>query len=203
MQDIDAFISSIAAAAPLPAGGSAAALAGALAAALGEMMAGLTEGRETFASVQSQVHLIHAKLTSLRGMFRTLVLEDAAAYQSLLDAKRLPRETEVQKAARSDAIEQCTRGATETPLRMARIALEVLEYLKILFEIGNPHVKYDIATGVQLACAVLKSGQYNILANIRGMRDASFANSCGNEISDLVLRGSEILQQIERQVMAH
>lgn len=200
MEGIEAFISSVAAAVPLPGGGSAAALAGALAAALGEMMAGLTEGREKFASIQSQVLEIHAKLAAFRNVLQALVQEDATAYKSLLNALRLPRETEEQRTARADAIEKSARGATMTPLRTARAAFEILEYLEILIEIGNPHAKSDVAVGAQLAYASLKGGQYNILANIRGLRDDSFADSCRGEITDLVLRGHKILQQIDKQI---
>ena len=150
---MEAFVARVAAAVPLPGGGSVAALTGALAAALGEMMAGLTEGREQFASVQVQVADIHAKLTACRSDLRTLVQEDSAAYQALLNAIRLPRETEEQRAVRAGAVEQALRGATETPLRTARAAFEALEYLKTLIEVGNPNARSDAAVGAQLAYA--------------------------------------------------
>jgi len=200
MEGIDEFVLSVADAEPLPGGGSAAALAGALAAALGEMMAGLTEGREKFASVQPQVKEIHAKMAGFRKVLRALVQEDSAAYQSLLNALRLPRETEEQRVARMDAIEKAARNATDTPLRTARAVFEVLECLKALIEIGNPHAKSDAAVGAQLAYASLKGGQYNVLANIRILRDGSFADRCRAEISDLVDKGNEILQQIDKQI---
>ncbi len=95
-EGMEAFVARVAAAVPLPGGGSVAALTGTLAAALGEMMAGLTERSEKFASVQLQVADIHAKLTECRSVLRALVQEDSAAYQALLTAIRLPRETEEQ-----------------------------------------------------------------------------------------------------------
>jgi formiminotetrahydrofolate cyclodeaminase len=195
---MEAFVARVAAAVPLPGGGSVAALTGALAAALGEMMAGLTEGREQFASVQVQVASIHAKLTDCRSDLRTLVQEDSAAYQALLNAIRLPRETDEQRAVRAGAVEQALRGATETPLRTARAVFEALEYLKTLIEVGNPNARSDAAVGAQLAYASLKGAQYNILTNIRALKDASFANSCLREISDLVRRGRETLRHIDK-----
>jgi formiminotetrahydrofolate cyclodeaminase len=200
---MDAFVSRVAAAVPLPGGGSVAALAGALAAALGEMMAGLTEGRERFASEQARVMDIHAKLSGFRNVLRALVREDSAAYQSLLNAIRLPRDTEEQRIVRAGAIEKATRGATETPLRTARAAFEVLECLKILVEIGNPNAKSDAAVGAQLAYASLKGAQYNILTNIRALKDASFAGSCGTEISDLIRRGHATLRHIDTLVTGY
>jgi formiminotetrahydrofolate cyclodeaminase len=197
---IDEFISSVAAPNPIPAGGSAAALAGALAAALGEMTAGLTEGREKFACVQPQVQEIHAKLTLLRKTLRGLVQEDSMSFKSLLNAIKLPKETGEQRSARAEAIEKTTRSATETPLRTARAAIEVLENLNALIEIGNPNARCDVAAGAQLAYAALKSGQYNVLANIQNLKDLSFTRNCCAEISDLVRRGQKILERLDRLV---
>jgi methenyltetrahydrofolate cyclohydrolase len=199
-EGLDAFIARVAEAVPLPGGGSVAALTGALATALGEMMAGLTERREQFASVQVQVAGIHAKLTDCRGILRALVQEDSAAYQSLLTAMRLPRETEEQRAVRAGAVEQALRVATETPLRTARAAFETLKYLETLIEVGNPNAGSDAAVGAQLAYAALKGAQYNILTNIRALKDESFANSCRSEISDLTGRGQEILHHIDKRM---
>jgi formiminotetrahydrofolate cyclodeaminase len=200
MQEIDHFISSVAAAKPLIGGGSVASLAGALAAALGEMMAGITEGRETFAPVQAQVIEIHSTLSGLRNELRDLAQEDSVAYRSLLNAMHLPRENEQQRALRTAAIEEHARNAIETPLHTARAALEVLGCLKTLLEIGNPHARSDVAVGAQLAYAALKSGQYNVLANIRILKDISYADQCRAEISDLLFKGFEIVQEVDRQV---
>jgi formiminotetrahydrofolate cyclodeaminase len=200
MEGMDHFILTLASAKPFPGGGSAAALAGALAAALGEMMAGVTEGRERFASVEPRVLEIHAKMTGFCRALWTLVREDADAYRSYMAAMRLPRETAEQKFARTASIEKSARNATETPLRTARAAVEILEYLKILIEIGNPNARSDAAVGAQLAFAALKGGQYNVLANLRILGDTSFADNCRTEMSDLVLRGHKILKQIDEQI---
>jgi methenyltetrahydrofolate cyclohydrolase len=200
MQGTDDFISSVAAARALPGGGSVGALAGALAAAIGEKMAGLTEGRELFAHVQPQVLEIHAILTGFRNTLRNLIEEDSKAYQLLLDARRLPRGTEQQKTARAEALLTHARSATETPLQTARAAFKVLECLETLIEIGNPHARSDVAVGAQLAYAALKSGQYNVLANIGLLRDPSFAGTCRDEISDLILKGGAILERIDRHI---
>lgn len=200
MQGIDEYLTALSAANPIPGGGSAAALAGALAAALGEMMAGLTAGREKFASVQSQVREIRAIMADSRDELRSLVQEDAAAYRTLLNAIRMPRETAEQMTARKNAVEKAVRGAIDTPLRTARAAVKVLEGLRILIELGNPNAKSDASVGAQLAYACLKGGQYNVLANIRGMKDEDFAKSCQSEVTDLVRRGSELHRQIDEQI---
>jgi formiminotetrahydrofolate cyclodeaminase len=194
---VDAFLDNVAAAQPFPGGGSAAALAGALAAALGEMMAGLTEGREKFAAVQPQVLELRAKMSGLRAILHSLIDEDPTAYKSLLDAICLPKETAGQVSARERAIEEAAQRATDTPLRTARAAVEILEHMRVLIEVGNPNVKCDAAAGAQLAHAALKAGQYNVLANVRILKDPRYAENYRSEIANLVRRGQTALQLID------
>jgi methenyltetrahydrofolate cyclohydrolase len=182
---------------PFPGGGSVAAYAGSLAAALGEMMAGLTEGRAKFSAQGSRIRKIHKELTDSRNELKKLAEEDAVAYQYVLNARRLPKNNEEEKGARSEAIERTTKDATETPLRNARAAFKVLELLRILMDIGNPNVRTDVAIGAQLAYASLKSSQYNILTNIPGIKDKAFTESCRKEAANFVRRAREIMQQID------
>jgi formiminotetrahydrofolate cyclodeaminase len=130
-----------------------------------------------------------------------LVQEDSTAFKSLLDALKLPKGSEKQEIARAEAMERATRIATETPLRIARAAVEVLENLRVLVEVGNPNARCDAATGAQMAHASLKSAQYNVLENICKMKDRAFAESCRNEVTDLVGRGQLLLQQVDALVV--
>jgi len=195
---IEAFIAGVANTSPLlPGGGSVAARAGSLAAALGEMMSGLTEGRKKFEPVDARVRGIHARLTQCRDELRILVEEDAAAFQLLYETVKLPKETDEQRAARNEAVEKATRTATETPMRTGRTAAEVLEHIRVLVEIGNQNARSDAATGAQLAFASLKAAQYNVLTNIPGLKDRAFAESCRKGITELVQRSEKVLQQID------
>lgn len=195
---IEQFVSEVASPNPvMPAGGSVAAVAGSLAAALGEMVSSLTEGRQKFASVDSRVREIHARLSASRETLSALVQEDSDAFNSLFDAMKMPKANEQQIAARAEAIEKTTRMATEAPMRTARAAAEALISLREMVEIGNPNARSDAATGAQMAYASLKGAHYNVLTNISGMRDKVFAENCRREISDLVRKGQEILQQID------
>jgi formiminotetrahydrofolate cyclodeaminase len=195
---LDEFISSVAGISPLlPAGGSVAALAGSLAAALGEMMSGVTEGREKFAVVDSQVREIHAKLSRFRDGLRNLVQEDAEAFGSVMEAIKLPQNMEDQRIARVEAVEKALRAATETPLRIARASAEIMELLRVLVKVGNPNAQCDAAVGVQMAYASLKGAQYNVLANIKRLKDKEFAGNCRTEVLELVQRGQIILQQVD------
>ena len=196
-QGTEDFLTNIAAPGAVPGGGSVAAFAGALATALGQMVCGLTENKEKYASAGSRVKEIRGRLAETRNKLQELVREDAEAYGQVMEALRMPRETEEQKVSRAMRIEQATRAATKAPLRTARAALQVLEWLHILIQIGNPNARSDAAVGAQLAGAALKGAQYNVLVNIPGLRDKAFAEACRREADQLAAKGSEILQVID------
>jgi glutamate formiminotransferase/formiminotetrahydrofolate cyclodeaminase len=194
---MEEFLASIASTDPVPGGGSVAALAGALAAALGEMVAGLTEGRKKFEAVESEVKESHSSLSRARSALFDLVSEDAAAYKAVLEALRLPKETAEQKEFRERALEQATRRATESPLRTARAAAEVLALLEKMAVLGNPNARSDAAAGAQLAFAALKAAQYNVLINVPGLKDRAFAESCRSEADALVQKAAGALRRID------
>jgi formiminotetrahydrofolate cyclodeaminase len=199
---LDEFLANVAGTTPLlPAGGSVAALAGALAAALGEMVSSLTEGRVRFAAVDPKVRKIHAKLSVFRDRLRTLVQEDSDVFTSVMEAMRLPKETPEQKMSREEALEKSMWAATETPLKIARASAETMELLRVLIRVGNPNARCDAAVGVLMAFASLKGAQYNVLANIRRVKDKAFIENCWTEVSDLVQKAESILRQVDTALM--
>jgi glutamate formiminotransferase/formiminotetrahydrofolate cyclodeaminase len=195
--ELDGLLSRVAAPDPAPGGGSAAAVAGALAAALGEMVAGLTETKKKYEPVHGRMREVRAILTGARQELQRLVQEDAAAYAGVMDAFKLPKQTDEQKRARSSAIEKATRRATETPLRTARLAAGVLEALETLVQLGNPNARSDAAAGAQLAFAALKSAQYNVLINLPGLEDGAFIEQSRTEANRLVAEGQRVLAAID------
>jgi formiminotetrahydrofolate cyclodeaminase len=195
---LDEFLASVAGVTPLlPAGGSVAALAGALAAALGEMTSGLTEGRERFASIDSEVRKIHAKLSVFRDQLRNLVQEDSDVFTSVMEAIKLPKDTPQHTIARAEALETAMRKATETALCIARASSETMELLQVLVEVGNPNARCDVAMGVVMAFASLKGAQYNVLANIKRIKDKEFTRNCRAEVLGLIQGGQHILQRVD------
>ena len=81
---------------------------------------------------------------------------------------------------------------------MKTSSAEVLEYMRVLVEAGNSNARSDAATGAQMAFAALKGAQYNVLTNIRGMKDEAFVLNCRTEVSDLVRKGEATLQQVDQ-----
>jgi glutamate formiminotransferase / formiminotetrahydrofolate cyclodeaminase len=195
---LDEFILSVANVDPLlPAGGSVAALAGSLGAALGEMMASLTEGRPKFAAVDARTRQIHAQLTEARELLKSLVREDALSYKSVVDAYRLPKETASEKLARTEAIQRGLRNATETPLSTARAASRVLEHLGSLIKFGNPNARCDVAVGAQLAYASIKGAFFNVRINTQWIEDRSFAENSLAEAAELERKARKIIEEVD------
>ena len=196
------FVESVASPEPVPGGGSIAAFAGSLAAALGEMVAGLTVGKKKFEQVEGRVTELLHELGERRGQLTALVQEDAAAFQAVVQAMRLPKATPEEQAARREAMQEATLIATEVPLRTARAAASALVTLEELARIGNPNAASDAATGAQMAFAALKGAQYNVLINLPGLKDASLAAACRTEVDDLARRGLELLGRIDARMTA-
>jgi len=199
---VEEFLAGVAAPEAVPGGGSAAAFAGSLAAALGEMVAGLTEGRKSFQTVEETVHGLHQQLSDARNVLQELVREDAASYRAVMEAMQLPKTTEAERASREDAIQRAMRLATETPLRTARAAEGILKALETLVALGNPNARSDAASGAQLAFAALKSAEYNVLTNLPGLKDPAFAQGCRREVAELRRKGEEILGRVDSLMTA-
>jgi glutamate formiminotransferase/formiminotetrahydrofolate cyclodeaminase len=199
---MEEFLSRVAAPEAVPGGGSVAALAGSLAAALGEMVAGFTLGKPKYSAVESRVRELSNDLSMARNLLQALVTKDSQAYLEVVRAMKLPKNSDQEKTARAKAIESATQLATAIPLETARVAAKVLECLEELIRIGNTNTRSDAAAGSQLAYAALKSAQYNVLINAPGLSDRDYAERCRSEAADLACRGSSLLGKIDTLMTA-
>jgi glutamate formiminotransferase/formiminotetrahydrofolate cyclodeaminase len=173
-----------------------------LGAALGRMVCGLTENRNKYSKNAARVKELRSKFIEAQAVLQQLVREDAEAYQRLMDAYKLPHETEQQKALRAEAIECTTREAAEVPLKTARIAAQAMEWIQALMQIGNPHAKSDAAVGAQLTFAALKGAQYNVLTNGAGLKDRIYADNCRREADTCAENGYRVLRIIDTMMTA-
>jgi glutamate formiminotransferase/formiminotetrahydrofolate cyclodeaminase len=163
------FLDSLAAPTPTPGGGSAAAAAAAMGAALVAMVAGLTLGKKKYAAVEEEMRSIQQEARELQQTLSQAVQEDAQAFEAILAAMRLPKETPAEAAARQQAMETATLQATRVPLETARRALRVMELARIAVEKGNLNAITDAATGFQLAQAALRAAAYNVRVNLAAL----------------------------------
>lgn len=161
-----------AASAPPPSGGSVAASVGALAAALTQMVAGLTAGRPKYADVAASMGHVARQASALATELLSLVERDAAAVDSVSLAYRLPKTTPDAASARADAIERAMLSATEAPLEIARAAARVAELAADVAERGNRNAVADAAVAVLLAESVCRASALTVGVNVGALRDA-------------------------------
>ncbi len=166
---LDGWIDQLASVEPAPGGGSAAALAGALAAALVAMVGRLTSSRKAYAAVAEEFRGITDEAERLRPELRRLVDEDAAAYQDVMAAYKRLKGTEAEVKARQEAIDRALLAAAEVPLRTARAAARVAELARRAAEAGNKNAVCDAGVGALLAMSAVKGAVYNVAINVKGL----------------------------------
>ncbi|MSP12630.1 MAG: glutamate formimidoyltransferase [Chloroflexi bacterium] len=191
----DSFVEAVASSTPTPGGGSVAALAGALSAALAEMVCGLTVSKPIYASVSEELGNIREKLRGLRQVLTHLIQEDSDAYENLLRSYRLPQNTEAEKRVRESAIQSAMNRAVEIPLDVARLSIEVLEYLTVVAEKGNKNAASDAGTGSQMAQAAVLAASLNVRTNVATLKDSDMAQNVLAEIETLETRARDLAQK--------
>jgi glutamate formiminotransferase / formiminotetrahydrofolate cyclodeaminase len=200
-QTVRDFAESLASAEPAPGGGAASAQAAVLGAALGEMIGRLTQGREKFAEVEREVEEALAELTPLRSSLQLAAKRDAESFERVMNARALPQTTANQRVLRAGEIEASLKGAATVPLEIANLAVQVLELLETLAEIGNPVALSDAATGAQLALASVTSARYNVLVNTAEIEDEEFAMEHRSRAQDLLERARGSAARVEALFM--
>ncbi|MEW6207895.1 MAG: glutamate formimidoyltransferase [Acidobacteriota bacterium] len=195
------FTERVAANTPTPGGGSVAAYSGALAAALGRMACNLTIGKKKYADAEPRVKEILSELERAGARLRALIAEDAASFEAVMEAYRLPKDTDEQKRERDLSIEAASRRAAGAPMETARCAVEVLRHLSEIGKIANQNAFSDIATGGQMALAAIKGACYNVGVNLQ-MLPAEEAAGMRSQIRKLMEEAASIAGAIEADMIA-
>jgi len=192
------FLEETASNSPVPGGGSVAALSGALAAGLAEMVAGLTVGRKGFEAVEPKMKSIREKARAFRTKLVEDIQSDSDAYNQVMAAYKLPKQTEAEKMERSEAIQAGLRQAAQVPLEVARHSLQILGLAETVITQGNPNAVTDGAVGAMLARTAGLAALYNVKINLSSIKDKEFVEETAQEVNHLE---AEILHR-ERQILA-
>jgi formiminotetrahydrofolate cyclodeaminase len=168
--------------APTPGGGSAAALAGAVGASLLAMVAALPKPRAATAEDAARLEAAGGRCAALGSRLSSLIDRDSEAYDRVVAAFRLPKETESEKAARAAAIEAALREATETPLEVMRACGEAIEQATVVAAFGNRNASSDVRVGLELLGAGLRGARLNVEVNLGSIKDAPFADAAAGEV---------------------
>ena len=165
------FVGRLATDAPVPGGGSASALAGAMAAGLVHMVVELTAGRPVAAEHERRLAEIRDAAAELQSQLLHLAEDDAAAYASVVAARRLPKETDEEGAVRRAQIETAVRAATRAPLEVVLRSMEVLALAEALAGIGNRNAVSDVGVAGLLATAAIRGAALNVEINVPSLLD--------------------------------
>lgn len=199
------FLTALASSAPAPGGGGGAAMAGALAAALASMVANLTIGKEKFAQQEPEVKELLDEAEEVRQTLLQLVEDDAAVFNSFMACYKLPKGTEEEKTARTQAIRQAAKQAAEVPLAIAKASYRALQLAQRLVCIGNPGVITDGACSALLARAALRCAEYNVRINLGLTKDEEYNRQVKAELNFLLKTAEELEQEalaVTDQVLA-
>ena len=187
---------------PTPGGGSAAALAGTLAAALGGMVCELTLGKTKYESVRPEMEKAKLALTGYRKDLLALVDRDSEAYDEVSKALKLPKETPAEKAARQQALGKASQFATEIPVKTAETCLAVMEQVKRVAEIGNANAASDAGVAAHLAHTGVAGAVLNVRINLSGIPDKDLAGRMETRVARLEQEAARLLSETQAAVSA-
>jgi glutamate formiminotransferase/formiminotetrahydrofolate cyclodeaminase len=200
------FFDEVASNSPAPGGGSVAAAAGALGAALSSMVARLTLGKQKFRDVSEDMAAMLSSTEPLREKLTARIDEDAEAFQRVMDARALPRDSDEQKALRQLAIDKANAYATDVPLQTIRDALAVLEQAAVAACKGNPNSASDAGVAALMAKAAVDGAWLNVRINLSGFSDEAKRDAIRTEgerlVSDAATLAEHVLSAVNEKIDA-
>lgn len=203
---IGAWTEELASKAPVPGGGGASALGGAMGAALGQMVANLTIGKKRYKDVEEEIQLRLSGLEKLQKEFLVLADKDAEVFAPLSKAYGLPADTREQKEEKERIMEERLLAASLVPLEVMEKAVEVLDILEYLAEKGSRMAISDVGVGVQFARAALTGAVMNVYINTKSMKNRERAEELNAKANGLIEAGTrqadEIYEKVQRGLVS-
>ena len=195
------FLEQLSSSAPVPGGGGASAAVGAFAAALGMMVTNLTVGKKKYADVEEEILAIRDQLEGKKQELIRLVDEDAAAFEPLAKAYRMPKNTDEEKEEKARVMEIALKNAAEAPLRIMETIAETMEMIQVLGEKGSRLAVSDAGVAILFAQAALEGASLNIYINTKMMQDQSEANRLNKRADELIAEGNKRKQSTYESVL--
>lgn len=198
------FVAETASDSPAPGGGSVSALAGAISAALGQMVIRLTTGKKTFKALDVQIQKEFEeqlpKLEQAQKRLNQLIDEDTQAFNAFMEALKLPKETEEEKAKRSKAMSDATVVAMQIPLETANTCLAILRILPIIAAYGNKNAASDAGVAALNARSGLEGAILNVKINLGGIDDKPLCEKTRTECNKMLEEGNSLQAEILKTV---
>ncbi|MBU0474974.1 MAG: glutamate formimidoyltransferase [Bacteroidetes bacterium] len=194
------FIDEVSRESPAPGGGSIAALAGALGASLSSMVSNLTANKRGTESIDGLLNTSAEKAQAIKNALIKAIDDDTNAFNSYMDARRLPQKTEEEKSARFEAMQNGLKEAVAVPYHTAVESEKAIEIAKMVAELGNPNSITDVGVGAQMAFAGVVGGIYNVLINLKEIKDEKFNSKMRNDCASLKLKAERELAEVNEIV---
>ena len=198
----NAFVDELGSDSPAPGGGSVAALAGALSAALSSMVASLTYGKKKFNARRSDMDRLGADAQRLKEFFARAVDDDTDAFNRVMDAMKLPKKSPAEQGIRGAAVEEATKGAVMVPLRVLEASVEAAEIAIEVAEKGNPASLSDAGVAGLAARLAAVGAYYNVLINLPGLEDGQWCAAVRQRAERALQRNNDLCEQLDRDVRA-
>lgn len=174
---VNDFLNETASNSPAPGGGSVSALAASLGAALTSMVCRLTIGKKKYVDVQSEIEKVLKKSEELRTKFTAIIDEDTAAFNQVMAAYGMPKETDSQKAQRSAVIQEATKFATLIPLKLMELCVEAIDLVKTVSERGNQNSFSDVGVAALMIRTGCEGAALNVRINLKSIKDKPFVDA--------------------------
>ena len=181
---------------PAPGGGSVSACVGALGAALVSMVCNLTLGKEKFADVEPEIQKVVAGTEDCRARLEKLLQEDTTAYSGVIQAYKLPKETDEEIKARKAAVQAGLIVAANVPLDICKVAVEVCRWSKTAAELGNPGAVTDAGIGAILGEAAVVGGALNVKINLGSIEDCDYVETAQKVIDELQAEARALREEV-------
>ncbi|MBN1260436.1 MAG: cyclodeaminase/cyclohydrolase family protein, partial [Anaerolineae bacterium] len=191
------YLDAVASKAPAPGGGSVAALAGALASALAAMVGRLTAGKRRFDDVKDEMSALIVEAERLRAALTARMEEDTRAFNAVMAAYKLPKDTPEEKTAREDTIQQAMTVATDVPLATARDALAAMRLAFQATQHGNPNAITDAATAAWMAMAGIQGAALNVRINAASIADQEKKAMWLAGLDEILGEAETLLEQVQ------
>jgi formiminotetrahydrofolate cyclodeaminase len=195
-KSIIGFLTELKSDSPAPGGGSAAALVGAIGAALGIMVGNLTVNSAKYETVHAECRMISLDLGEHLARLERYIDEDTEAFNKVMKAYKLPKETDEEKTVRSKIIQESLKVASMLPFAVAKTCLDVVELTEKILSIGNINAASDAAVAGRMAQAAMWSAIYNVRINLGSIKDVNFVADMKTKVESIIMRSEVLMDQL-------
>ncbi len=189
------FIEVLASKSPVPGGGGAAAMGGAIGMALSNMVGNLTVGKKKYADVEEEVKELIEKGNKIINELETLVDKDAEVFEPLSKAYGLPKNTPEEAKIKEETMERCCKVACSVPMEIMRKAYEGIKVHNRMGQIGTMIAISDVGCGVVFLKSALIAGKLNVIINLNTIKDTDFINKTKEEMDKLLEEGTRLADE--------